>query len=72
MRPEHHEANKLLDIAATGDREAYKQALREMEARLKPEVYRQAAHLAKWQHLMYQRYYRLFAWRADWMAQRRK
>lgn len=72
MRTEHKEANRLLDIAETGDREAYRAALADMEARLKPEVFRQASHLAKWQHLMYRRYYRLFAWRADWTKQRGK
>lgn len=71
MRTEHREANKLLDIAETGDRVAYRDALREMEGRLKPEVSRQAAHLAKWQHQMYRRYFRLFAWRADWQSKKR-
>ncbi|MCK7542949.1 hypothetical protein MLC59_02035 [Marinobacter bryozoorum] len=71
MRREHIEANKLLDIAETGNRGAYRDALKEMEGRLRPEVSRQAAHLAKWQHQMYQRYHRLFAWRAEWKAGRR-
>ena len=70
MRTEHREANKLLDIAETGDRDAYRYALKEMEGRLRPEVSRQAAHLAKWQHQMYERYHRLFAWRADWKSKK--
>lgn len=72
MRPEHTEANKLLDIAEQGDREAYREALKELQGRLSKDAYNQVVHLATWQHLMYERYHRLFAWRADWTAERGK
>lgn len=75
MRPEHTEANKLIDIAETGDREAYRSALKELEARDRSKdkwIFRRAKDLATWQYQMYQRYHRVHAWRAEWTAEKRR
>lgn len=72
VRREHTEANKLLDIAETGDRQAYKAALEALRKAETAAFYEQVAYLARWQFQMYQRYHRLFAWRAEWTKQRGK
>lgn len=67
MRPEHKAANQLLDIAATGDREAYQARIAEIRKELPEQVAQRAVELAAWQYRVYSRYYRLFGWRASWM-----
>lgn len=65
----HDEANRLLDIADTGDREAYKAALEDLKRR-EPALHQRASELAAWQYRMWSRSFRLFAWRSEWRNQR--
>lgn len=66
----HDDANRLLDCAANGDREAYR-AERDRIRRERPEheAY-DAENLAKLQISAW-RDYRHFAWRVNWVKQKR-
>lgn len=72
MQPEHKAANELLDIAETGDRAHYKARMIELRDELPEATYTRAIGLAKEQHEMYERYCRVYAWRADWVNGRKR
>lgn len=67
MRPEHLEANRLVDIAETGNKAACEAAEQELQARGPDHLHREAVRLPNMQYQMYRRYNRLFGWRADWI-----
>lgn len=71
MRPEHVEANKLIDLAHGGDREAYKAALREIEKRYTPALYETIKRNAARQYRSETHDHRFTGWRADWLNERR-
>ena len=68
----HDCANQLLDIAETGDREAYRKALEDMRYTQHPATYERAKEMAAQQYQMYQRYYRLHGWRSKWIQKRKQ
>lgn len=70
MRIEHEQANRLIDIAETGDRQAYRAKLESLRAEHSENRATQIANLARVQIKMRQDY-RLFAWRAEWIAERK-
>lgn len=72
MRPEHIAANQLVDIAHTGDRDAYKARLMELEQKHRPAVYDTIKRLAAMQYRMETRDCRYTSWRADWVNSKPK
>ena len=70
MRPEHIAANQLIDIAHTGDREAYKARLIELEQQYSPAVYDSIKRQAAMQYRMETKDHRYTGWRADWINKR--
>lgn len=71
MRPEHIEANKLVDLAHTGDRERYKAALVELSKKYPPALYETITRNASRQFKSETRDHRFVGWRADWVNERR-
>ncbi len=71
MRPEHVAANRLIDIALTGDREAYRAELGKVEAASATVAYDNIVRLAAMQYRMQVNDYRYTSWRADWMRNKR-
>lgn len=67
MRPEHVAANKLVDIALTGDRQAYKDRLAELKQEFRPVMCETITRLAAMQYRMETRDNRYTGWRADWL-----
>lgn len=72
MRPEHIAANQLIDIAHTGDRQAYKAKLRELEKQYSPAGYDNIKRQAVMQYRMETRDNRYTGWRADWKQEKRR
>ncbi|WP_417518764.1 hypothetical protein [Marinobacter sp.] len=70
LRPEHVEANRLIDLAETGDREAYRAALKALEQTHSAVMYDAIKRLAARQYRMAQDH-RFFTWRADWVSEQR-
>ena len=70
MRPEHIAANQLVDIAHTGDREAYKAKLIELEKLYGPAIYDTIKRQAAMQFRMETKDHRYTGWRADWINKR--
>ena len=71
MRPEHIEANKLVDLAHTGDREKYKALLKDIEKRFTPANYDAIKRNAARQFKMETKDHRFSGWRVDWINERR-
>ena len=71
MRPEHVSANRLIDIAITGDREAYRAELDKIGAASTTVVYDNIVRLASMQYRMQTQDHRYFSWRADWVNEKR-
>lgn len=72
MRPEHIEANKLIDIAHTGDRKAYKAKLDELRKRFSVVSYEAITRNAARQYKSEVNDFRYVGWRADWVNERRR
>lgn len=72
MRPEHVAANELVDIAITGDREAYKAKLTEIEAKFSRVAADTIKQQAAMQYRMETNDRRFTGWRADWINERQK
>ena len=72
MTDQYTEANKLLDVFESRDRDAAQQALEELRERVSERVYQRAVYLARQQFQMYERYHRLHSWRADWIEQQQR
>ncbi|WP_375191816.1 hypothetical protein [Marinobacter sp.] len=71
MRPEHIEANKLVDLAYTEDREAYKAALIDLSKRYPPALYDTIKRNAARQYRSETKDHRFTGWRADWINEGR-
>lgn len=67
MRPEHVAANRLIDIALTGDREAYRDELGRIRREASPVAYDDITRLASMQYRMQTQDSRYMAWRTDWV-----
>ena len=70
-RPEHVAANQLIDIALTGNREAYRLKLDRIEAESTQVAYDNIVQLAARQYRMQIDDCRYTGWRADWVNERR-
>lgn len=70
MRPEHAEANRLIDIALTGNRQAYRVELDKIGAASTAVVYDNIVRLAGMQYRMQTQDCRYMSWRADWIRQK--
>ena len=68
MRPEHTAANRLIDIALTGDRSAYRAELERLSGEHSRGMYDTIVRLATMQYRMETRDHRFTAWRADWRS----
>lgn len=71
MRPEHADANKLIDLAHQGDRQAYKAALRDIEQRYTPALADTIKRNAARQYRSETHDHRFTGCRADWVNERR-
>lgn len=71
MLKEHIEANKLIDLAHTGDREAYKARLAELQKKYPPAVYESITRNAARQYKSEVNDHRYVGWRADWINERK-
>lgn len=71
MRPEHVAANRLIDIALTGNRQAYKAELNKIRAGIGAVAYDNIVRLASIQYRMQTQDHRYMAWRADWVNEQR-
>lgn len=71
MIPEHVAANRLIDIAITGDREAYRAELNRIESTTSAVAYMNIVRLAAMQYRMQVRDHRYTGWRADWVNDKR-
>lgn len=68
MRPEHTAANRLLDIALTGDRGAYRAELARLRGECDLSMYHLIASLARMQYRMETHDHRYTGWRAAWKS----
>lgn len=71
MRPEHVAANRLIDIALTGDRDAYRAELDRIKTEAGDENYYNIVRLANMQYRMQVKDCRYTSWRADWVNDKR-
>jgi hypothetical protein len=71
VRPEHVSANRLIDIALTGDRDAYRAELDRIKTEAGDENYYNIVRLANMQYLMQVKDCRYTSWRADWVNEKR-
>lgn len=71
MIPEHVAANQLIDIALTGDREAYKAELNKIREESGDVAYDNITRLAAMQYRMQVSDCRYTGWRADWVNEKR-
>lgn len=71
MRPEHVAANRLIDIALTGNRQAYKAELDRIRAESSDVAYDNITRMAARQYKMQVQDCRYFSWRADWVNKKR-
>jgi len=71
VRPEHVAANRLIDIAITGDRQVYRAELDKIEAASTTVVYDNIVRLAAMQYRMQVNDCRYTGWRADWVNEKR-
>ena len=70
MRPEHVAANRLIDIALTGNREAYRAELKKIRAESSDVAYDNIVRLAAMQYRMQTQDYRYMSWRSDWVNEK--
>lgn len=66
MRPEHEAANRLIDIALTGDRDAYRSELARLRGKCALSMYHLIVSLARMQYRMETQDHRYTGWRAAW------
>lgn len=66
MRTEHVLANRLLDIAETGDRVAYANALRDIWKQYPEPTASAAMAQAQRAWVVEQRFHRIWSWRSEW------
>lgn len=71
MRPEHAAANRLIDIALTGNRQAYRTELDKIRAGSSDVAYDNITRMATRQYRMQTQDHRYFSWRAEWVNQER-
>lgn len=71
MRPEHAAANRLIDIALTGNRLAYKAELDKLRTESSDVAYDNITRMAARQYKMQVQDCRYFSWRADWMSEQK-
>lgn len=72
MRIEHAAANRLIDIALTGNRQAYKAELNKIRAESSAVAYDNITRMAARQYRMETQDHRYFSWRADWLNEQRR
>ncbi|GGE75851.1 hypothetical protein GCM10011533_30250 [Streptosporangium jomthongense] len=72
MRPEHIAANRLIDIALTGNRQAYKTELNKIRAGSSDVAYDNITRMAARQFKMQTQDCRYFSWRAEWVNERKQ